>query len=253
MTSSTLVRGGAVYILPVDQPPPDRDALQAVVDGLKAIPAEDMTDDQLEALLDAEDRLAPAGDLTDTSQWQEIGYTTEDTLTFAPAPDGTASDEPISTRLFCGSLQISFQMTPEVRAFIDSLPVTEYEGPVGDYGQPVTLLDTTGLVGVHDPAACEGHGCPVHHPSSHHMANWPAHFRDDKYRVERICRHNTGHPDPDDTAHAAREAAGVTWVSPEAVAEYSEKRARHGCCGCCVVLDAGTFTLDVADLPEGAR
>lgn len=67
------------------------------------------------------------------------------------------------------------------------------------------------LVGVHSPSACEGRGCPIHHPSQHHMRDWPQNWRNDRRMMERICEHGVGHPDPDD---------------------LNANRA-HGCDGCC--------------------
>lgn len=57
------------------------------------------------------------------------------------------------------------------------------------------------LVNLHDPALCEGRGCVVHHPTDHHMIDWPLTWRGDKGVFERQCRHNVGHPDPDDAAY----------------------------------------------------
>ncbi len=78
------------------------------------------------------------------------------------------------------------------------------------------------VANVHDPSACEGRGCPIHHPSDHHMKDWPLLWRGDKGIFERICSCDTGHPDPDSIAYM--KTIGVTWVSV------------HGCCGHCVSL-----------------
>jgi hypothetical protein len=83
-----------------------------------------------------------------------------------------------------------------------------------------TTLDTTRMRNVHDPAVCEGRGCPVHHPSDHPMADWPARWRGDRGVTERVCRHGVGHPDPDDMAY--RKAAG-----------HRGAQGIHGCDGCC--------------------
>lgn len=80
------------------------------------------------------------------------------------------------------------------------------------------------LEGVHPATACEGRGCPFHHPSDHHMAEWPLVWRNDRSMVERRCpEHGVGHPDPDHMAWYA------TTHSPEDV--WAE--GVHGCCGCC--------------------
>ena len=71
---------------------------------------------------------------------------------------------------------------------------------------------------IHDPATCEGQGCAIHHPSDHHMRDWPTNWRDDGFlgiktpHMERVCPHGIGHPDPD---------------------EIVEGVEVHGCDGCC--------------------
>lgn len=81
--------------------------------------------------------------------------------------------------------------------------------------------DALVLYHVHESSACEGHGCWIHHPSLHHMRQWPLYWS--RPVVERMCRCGTGHPDPDDLGFIARV--------------YGEKEAEtwslHGCCGCC--------------------
>lgn len=72
------------------------------------------------------------------------------------------------------------------------------------------------ITGVHDPALCEGRPCTIHHPSGHHMRDWPTHWRGDGpfdiwHGMERICPHGVGHPDPDG-------------LDPDRI---------HGCDGCC--------------------
>lgn len=73
--------------------------------------------------------------------------------------------------------------------------------------------------GFHRPEFCEHDACPIHHPSAHHMRDWPLNWRGDRQLMERICPHGVGHPDPDHMHRAERltgEADGV-----------------HGCDGCC--------------------
>lgn len=75
------------------------------------------------------------------------------------------------------------------------------------------------VLGVHDPADCQGRPCALHNSSEHHMANWPQRYRFDKGFMERVCPHGIGHTDPDDVAYfAGINAAGWTL---------------HGCDGCC--------------------
>jgi len=91
------------------------------------------------------------------------------------------------------------------------------------------------ITNVHDPELCEGRGCVVHHPSDHHMKDWPTHWRGDRRIVERICKHGVGHPDPDDQEYLAsigREGEGV-----------------HGCDGCC----RGEMAFPVVHAPLNAE
>lgn len=82
--------------------------------------------------------------------------------------------------------------------------------------------DGTALTGVHPAYQCQGRGCVVHHPSAHHMRDWPVVWRDDRglLTAERVCGHGIGHPDPDDLAWHVSHGNG--WA------------ASHGCDGCCV-------------------
>lgn len=78
---------------------------------------------------------------------------------------------------------------------------------------------------VHDRAQCKGEHCPLHNPSRHHMRAWTKVVRLDKLAlVERVCKHGTGHPDPDSLAYLNR-----------ALGERAENYAlgMHGCDGCC--------------------
>jgi len=71
---------------------------------------------------------------------------------------------------------------------------------------------------VHDKEDCKGHYCCIHHASSHHMIEWPLHYREDRGFFERIDKYGCGHPDPDEI-------------------EYHKKRGHdislHGCTGLC--------------------
>jgi hypothetical protein len=82
--------------------------------------------------------------------------------------------------------------------------------------------DGSVLTGIHSATACEGRGCPIHHPSDHGMRDWPLHYRNDRALMERLCRHGVGHPDPDDLAYNEMLLPGSI-----------RARAIHGCCGCC--------------------
>lgn len=74
---------------------------------------------------------------------------------------------------------------------------------------------------VHEPTKCYPHPCCVHNPSDHHMAGWRQHWRSDAAKMERICPHGIGHPDPDHVAYLLRIGAG-SWTD-----------LVHGCDGCC--------------------
>jgi hypothetical protein len=79
------------------------------------------------------------------------------------------------------------------------------------------------LINVHDPSACEGEGCPIHHPSDHHMVDWPLVWQgggpfDIWAGFERECPHGIGHLDPDTEAFMRRTGQFVP---------------SHGCDGCC--------------------
>ena len=81
------------------------------------------------------------------------------------------------------------------------------------------LTDGRILRNVHSRKQCEGRGCSIHHPSDHHMKDWPTWWRQDRGFMERVCEHGIGHPDPDDMAY--RRSRGLS------------DRSIHGCDGCC--------------------
>ena len=66
---------------------------------------------------------------------------------------------------------------------------------------------------VHERTKCRGTHCAIHNPSQHFMRQWPTHWRYDAGKMERLCPHGVGHPDPDSIA-------------------YGEDSV-HGCDGCC--------------------
>jgi hypothetical protein len=84
-----------------------------------------------------------------------------------------------------------------------------------------TLPDGTVLHNVHAAKVCAGQRCVIHHPTDHHMREWPLLWRFDRCIFERLCpKHGIGHPDPDQFEYWRLK--DMTW---EGV---------HGCCGCCI-------------------
>jgi hypothetical protein len=81
---------------------------------------------------------------------------------------------------------------------------------------PNTLPE--GLV-AHAAGKCADQHCCIHNPSPHHMVTWPMLWRGDTGKMERVCEHGVGHPDPDDAAYWERLGQG--------------HRNIHGCDGCC--------------------
>lgn len=79
---------------------------------------------------------------------------------------------------------------------------------------------------------CVGRNCVIHNPSDHWMRGWEKNYRADTGRVERICEHGVGHPDPDDVAY---------WL---ASGKTQSEALTHGCDGCC------SHPVKVPDLPE---
>lgn len=75
----------------------------------------------------------------------------------------------------------------------------------------------------HDASLCEGGPCCIHNPTEHHMVDWPQNWRDDAGKMERLCPHGIGHPDPDDTTFRMSDSTvDKKWIKI------------HGCDGCCV-------------------
>ena len=74
-----------------------------------------------------------------------------------------------------------------------------------------------GLWRLHHTSKCQGHPCPFHAPSDHHMVKWPMVLRNSML-IERICEHGCGHPDPDSLAYMETIHPGL---------------GVHGCDGCC--------------------
>jgi len=76
---------------------------------------------------------------------------------------------------------------------------------------------------VHNRSQCQGRDipCVIHSPSNHHMKEWPLNWRGDTRVMERICKCQVGHPDPDHMAY-------VISLNPD-----NRYQGVHGCCGCC--------------------
>lgn len=80
---------------------------------------------------------------------------------------------------------------------------------------------------------CISEGCAVHHPTDHHMADRPQHFRDPLIErmtmglhpglMERVCVHGVGHPDPDH----------MRWYASCHTEAETRAEGTHGCDGCC--------------------
>lgn len=75
------------------------------------------------------------------------------------------------------------------------------------------------LVAVHHASVCRGRSCPIHNLTDHSMRSFPQHFREDAGKMERICPHGVGHPDPDDM--------------PYQIMQHGDAAGVHGCDGCC--------------------
>lgn len=87
------------------------------------------------------------------------------------------------------------------------------------YRHPIEMKTLTRLRDVHPETLCRGRVCVIHNPTDHHMRTWPLHWRGDRAIFERICKHGTGHPDPDQFPYWER--TGQPWQKV------------HGCDGCC--------------------
>lgn len=73
---------------------------------------------------------------------------------------------------------------------------------------------------IHEPSRCEGYHCPWHNPSDHHMNTWTRRILMDRHNlIERVCRHEVGHPDPD----------SLEWLHRTGIHDDGA----HECDGCC--------------------
>lgn len=86
----------------------------------------------------------------------------------------------------------------------------------------VTRIHGGGYLLAHDPERCAGQYCCIHNPSDHHMKEWDQEWREDDYKMERVCKHGIGHPDPDHVSYMLRIGAS------------SQCDLVHGCDGCCM-------------------
>lgn len=81
---------------------------------------------------------------------------------------------------------------------------------------------------VHNKSDCKGAHCVIHNPSEHNMRDFPTHWRQDRYLMERICPHGIGHPDPDDLAYKK-----IIFSKTEVGKRMLKYEGVHGCCGIC--------------------
>jgi len=106
-------------------------------------------------------------------------------------------------------------------------------------GMPESMV----LVNVHPMDNCAGRPCVIHHPSDHHMREWPLDWDNDNKTFYRECQHGMGHPDPDQFAFWDEMAAkwdtmqqGQTMSLTAMVSPPSNPwtgRGIHLCDGCC--------------------
>ncbi len=76
------------------------------------------------------------------------------------------------------------------------------------------------LTNTHSEHLCKGRVCVIHNPTEHHMIDWPIILRKDKEGlIERVCKHEVGHPDPDAMEFYVRIGHDYVGI--------------HGCDGCC--------------------
>ena len=111
------------------------------------------------------------------------------------------------------------------RVLRDPLPPDGYLDDDGAY------VDGTGQVirSVHKATACSTREhCTIHRPSDHAMRSWPTHFRPMSYKMERMCPHDVGHPDPDHLAWAQEQEDND--LAPE---NFTRNESIHACDGCC--------------------
>jgi hypothetical protein len=92
-----------------------------------------------------------------------------------------------------------------------------------DQGKPASYEHhTVGAVQIrtHNKGECKGRHCVIHNPSDHALRGWPRSWRTDINRMERVCPHGVGHPDPDEVAYRYNQLG-------------QKNAGTHGCDGCC--------------------
>lgn len=84
---------------------------------------------------------------------------------------------------------------------------------------------TQRFTNIHRTSSCAGENCIVHTPSDcvANREDWAYVFRTDG-RIERMCNHGIGHPDPDQARFLLTANADI----------YGEWIWIHACDGCCV-------------------
>jgi hypothetical protein len=91
------------------------------------------------------------------------------------------------------------------------------------------------IVTNHAASKCDGHPCPVHSPTAHHMVEWPYRFEQGIQAVipwsgkvfvltTRQCPHEMPHPDPDSLDYAR-------WLAGH---DFAMLFSEHECDGCCL-------------------
>ena len=100
----------------------------------------------------------------------------------------------------------------------------------GERVKRVTLVGGQKIT-AHESHQCAGRVCCIHNPSVHHMSGWEQIYRNDTGMMERLCPHETSHPDPDDVVFRTQRDGEVDTV--------------HGCDGCC--NPNGRITWEQAD------
>jgi len=97
----------------------------------------------------------------------------------------------------------------------DELAVDEFRSHI-DLLEPVLLEHTQTMLYGHRSRECWGNVCSLHRRTEHRLREWPQSWRPDIYRMERLCPHGIGHPDPDDY-----------------YIRNGQDKGTHACDGCC--------------------
>ena len=91
-------------------------------------------------------------------------------------------------------------------------------------------------MGWHSEDRCVGQNCVIHHPSDHHLREWPMTLRETAL-IERRCEHGIGHPDPD------------SWRAMNRL-DYGDEDVNygwqiHGCDKCCITPEGPSTSHDL--------